>query len=62
MTTPARIAFGYEDGNYIWGVSENIIDSCFGFDIILTFFSAIEDQDLKIIDDRVAIFKNYFYG
>ena len=62
MTTPARIAFSYEDGIFQWQVSENVIDSCFGLDILLTFFSAIEDEDLKVIDDRKIIFKNYICG
>jgi hypothetical protein len=62
MSTPARIAFGYTDGIFLWQVSENVIDSCFGFDIILSFFSAIEDENLKVIDDRKIIFKNYICG
>ena len=39
-----------------------MIDCSFGLDIVLTFFSAIEDEDLKVIDDRMIIFKNYIFG
>jgi hypothetical protein len=62
MSTPARIAFSYEEGVFGWQVSESVIDSSFGLDIILSFFSAIEDEDLKVIDDRYIIFKNYICG
>lgn len=47
MTTPARIAFGYQDGDYKWQFTENVIDSSFGFDMFLMFFTAIEDDELR---------------
>jgi hypothetical protein len=62
MSTPAKIAFSYGEGIFLWQVSENVIDSSFGLDIVLSFFSAIEDDDLKVIDDRYIIIKNYICG
>ena len=62
MSTPAKIAFSYGEGIFLWQVSENVIDSSFGLDIVLSFFSAIEDDDLKVIDDRSIIIKNYLCG
>ena len=31
-------------------------------DTIFNFFSATEDEDLKINDDRLTIIKNYLFG
>lgn len=62
MSTPAKIAFSYGEGIFSWQVSDNVIDSSFGLDIVLSFFSAIEDDDLKVIDDRYIIIKNYLCG
>lgn len=39
-----------------------IIDLIFLLDIFVIFFSAYEDEDLKIQDDRKSIAKNYLKG
>ena len=40
----------------------NIIDSLFGIDILLTFVSATQDEDFFIVDDHKVLACNYLNG
>ena len=60
--TPLSLAFPHlrEDSN--WTATVLIIDLLFLVDIFINFFSAYEDADLRIQDDRKLIAINYLKG
>lgn len=64
IVIPYSIGFGveFQDDSLI-GVLNIIFDLCFGFDLILSFNLAYEDDlDGAIIQDRIKIAHRYFYS
>ena len=55
MMTPINLAFSHLADDAGWTAACLIIDSLFLIDIFINFFSAYEDQDLRIQDDRKLI-------
>ena len=63
ILTPVDLAFpNYRVESPQYSAFLYFIDIIFLFDLILTFFSAYEDYDLKIEDDFKDIAINYFKG
>ena len=62
VCVPARLAF-VEDESTEWIIIYALIDSFFFLDILLSFFTAIDDdQKVYSITDRKLIAKNYLRG
>ena len=66
LITPVEIAFGKTttetsgyDAHTIVGF---VFDALFFIDVLVIFFSAFVDDNLKLIDDRKIIFKTYILG
>lgn len=56
---PYKIAY-IEDGDFPeWDIFDNIIDSIFLLDMILTFFSAYYDSQNNLVTNWKYVFKNY---
>ena len=55
IMTPINLAFSHLEDDAGWTAATLIIDSLFLIDIFINFFSAYEDQDLRIQDDRKLI-------
>jgi hypothetical protein len=62
LMTPINLAFPHLADDTNWTTACLIIDFLFLMDIFINFFSAYEDQDLRIQDDRKLIVKNYLRG
>ncbi|MFN9901133.1 MAG: ion transporter, partial [bacterium] len=63
FSTPVDLAFpDYRSNNDVYLGILNTIDFIFLFDIIITFFTAYENETLDIIDDHKAIANNYIKG
>ena len=63
FSTPVDLAFPhYRSNNDVYLRILNTIDFIFLFDIIITFFTAYENETLDIIDDHKAIANNYIKG
>jgi hypothetical protein len=58
LVTPFRIAFVDED-DLEWSTVNNVINFLFFIDILVSFISAYQDEELKIIDDRKKIAVQY---
>ena len=60
ILTPMMLSFNLEGGSM--DTFNVTMDSFFAFDIVLTFFSATQDDDYYIIDDLKTIACNYIQG
>lgn len=60
--TPINLAFAHLSNDASWSAASLIIDLLFLMDIFVNFFSAYEDQDLRIQDDRKLIAQYYLKG
>lgn len=58
IITPFRLAFSSSDDR-TWSVINYVIDITFFLDIILTFFSAYEDENEELVHDRCVIASSY---
>lgn len=62
-STPAFISFHEDEPGFDrWELFNLVIDSLFGIDIIVVFFSAFHDDDFQIIDSLSDIARNYLVG
>ena len=63
VTTPVNLAFPDLEPNHQWyGNMHLAIDILFGFDIILNFNAAFEDETFAVRDDRKEIACRYIKG
>lgn len=62
MMTPVSLAFPHLENNTNWNIATYVIDALFLIDIFINMFSAYEDQDLRVQDDRKLIILNYLKG
>ena len=46
----------------MWVIINYSVDVAFFFDIIISFLSAFQDDDMQIIDDLRIVGKNYIFG
>lgn len=60
IQTPAAIAFDWNDPFTVY--SSYVIDICFLIDLVLTFFSAYQEDDFHMVEDRGKIAYNYMTG
>ncbi len=58
ITTPLRLAFSDSD-DLTWTLINNIVDSMFGIDIFVCFFTAYEDKNEELVYDRKKIALEY---
>jgi hypothetical protein len=58
VTTPLRLAFSETD-DFTWTFINNMVDSLFGIDIIICFFSAFEDENEELVYNRKIIAMTY---
>jgi len=58
VTTPLRLAFSESD-DLTWTVINNVVDSLFGLDIIICFFTSYEDENEELVYNRKIIAMNY---
>ena len=54
-TTPLRLAFAADEEVIFWIITNGIIDILFFIDMFLTFFTALYDENLIIIDNKKEI-------
>ena len=66
LITPVEIAFAKttsaKDGYDTHTIVGFVFDALFFIDVVVIFFSAFVDDNLKLIDDRKVIFKTYLMG
>ena len=62
LISPVRIAFPDDEEPVGWSIYNYSIDSLFLLDIIVTFNTALHDDDFKVIDDRKIISMKYLQG
>ena len=62
IMTPINLAFPHLEENRGWQIAAYLVDGLFLCDIFVNMFSAYEDQDLRIQDDRKLIVLNYLRG
>ena len=66
LITPVEIAFAKTstptDGYDTHTIVGFVFDALFFIDVVVIFFSAYVDDNLKLIDDRKTIFKTYLLG
>ena len=63
ILTPIDLGFpDIRNENDILNYFMYLIDIIFLFDLIMNFFSAFEDDQMILIDDRKKILKSYFQG
>ena len=62
IATPARMAFSDGPDPVGWAIIKWTTDSLFLIDIIIIFFSATQNDDFEICDDRKQICKDYIFG
>ena len=58
VTTPLRLAFSESD-DLTWTIINATVDSLFGVDIIICFFTAYEDENEELVYNRKIIAWNY---
>jgi len=64
LLTPYSLAFVgvFDDDIVVWNFSlDLIINLSFFIDLVLTFFSAYEDEKLNIIDDKWVRFQSLIF-
>lgn len=60
ITMPYRIAF-YDNDNKVWSAINVVVDVSFLLDMILTFFTAITDEETnELVTDKRTIALSYF--
>lgn len=60
---PYRVAFKDEvDDTRAWVIINSLIDTSFGFDIIVVFNTAFYDENFKIVENRKEIAIKYMKG
>jgi hypothetical protein len=63
MISPVRIAFPDKGEEPIgWTIYNYTVDSLFFLDIVVTFNTALLDDDFRVIDNRKVISKKYLSG